>query len=225
MVTYGSECMVMNHILMVIILMIGIGIIGCTDTPPEIPIPTPVVQPVLDERVMVMESLTQFNQTGNLYILILMGTNEIYELNDYMVSDTSRYHVSYVLSRMIGLSLNLYKDGITNWNPPEDSKYYDRLIEIKEAELYRIKHFGELNDMMLLTLPIENDKALEEVRQKFVEWKDDSRNQIPMNLQNEILKELSIEPDEIDFLYAVPDKPLPTLPPMPLDDQSPGTRG
>jgi len=207
---------------MVIILMVGIGIIGCTNTPPEIPTPTPMVQPVLDERVMVMESLTQFNKTSNLYIRILMGTNEIRELND---STGNRYHQSYVVSRMIGLSLNLYRDGITNWNPPEDSGYYDRLIAIKEAELYRIEHFGGLNDMMLLTLPIENDEALEEVRQKFVEWKDDSRNQIPMNLQNEILKELNIKPDEVDFLYAGFEEPLPTLPSMPLDEKSPGTRG
>ena len=151
-----------------------------------------------------------------------MGTNEIRELND---STGNRYHQSYVVSRMIGLSLNLYRDGITNWNPPEDSGYYDRLIAIKEAELYRIEHFGGLNDMMLLTLPIENDEALEEVRQKFVEWKDDSRNQIPMNLQNEILKELNIKPDEVDFLYAGFEEPLPTLPSMPLDEKSPGTRG
>ena len=210
---------------MVIILMVGIGIIGCTNTPPEIPTPTPMVQPVLDERVMVMESLNQFNKTSNLYIRILMSTDEIYGLSDYMVSDTSKYHIAYVASKMIGQSLNLYKDGIDNWNPPEDSGYYDRLIAIKEAELYRIEHFGDLNDMMLLTLPTENDEALETVRQKFIEWKNDSRNQTPMNLQNEILKELNIEPDEVNFLYVIPDQPLPTLPPMPLDSRSPGSRG
>ena len=33
-----------------------------------------------------------------------------------------------------------------------------------------------------------------------------------MELQNDIIKELNINPDDVDFLYIVPDKPVPTLP-------------
>ena len=217
--------MVMNHILMVIILMVSIAITSCTNPPPKIPTSTPVVLPVIDERAMVMESLTRFNKTSNLYVLFLKGTNEIYGLGGISIAEGSKYHIAYVSSRMIGLSLNLYRDGITNWNPPEESKYYDTLMEIKETELYRIEHFGDLNDMMLTALPIGNDEALEAVRLKFKEWRDDSKNQLPMNLQSELLKELEIDPEKVEFMYVVPEKQLPTLPPMPLDNRRPGSRG
>ena len=111
------------------------------------------------------------------------------------------------------MALEVYANAIRNWTIP-DTEYHDRLIEIKEAELYRIEHFSELTELMLMVLPTEDDDAIQAVRDQFLEWRDDARNMEPMNLQNDIIKELNISPDDINFLYIVPDKPLPTLPPQ-----------
>ena len=71
--------MVMTNILMSIMLMVSIVMISCTNQPP--PIPTPMPTPVMvDERLMVMESLTRLNNASNNYIRFLQGTTDIYHL-------------------------------------------------------------------------------------------------------------------------------------------------
>ena len=200
----------MTSILMSIILMIGIVMIGCTNQPPPIPVPpatsTPMV--MVDERLMVMDALIQFNDTNNNFIRFISVNGDIYQLEG-----ESMYHVSYIASKQIMLGLEVYKDAINNWTPPNNS-YHDRLMEIKEAELYRIEHFGGLTELMMMTLPTEDDEEIQVIRDQFLGWRDDARNMEPMNLQNDIIKELNINPDDVNFLYIMPDKPLPTLPPI-----------
>ena len=206
--------MLMTNILMSIMLMISILMIGCTNQPPPIPVPpatsTPMV--IVDERLMVMptvvDSLIRFNNTNNTFIRFLSVNGDIYQLEG-----ESTYHVSYIASKQIMMALEVYANAIRNWTIP-DTEYQDRLIEIKEAELYRIEHFSELTELMLMVLPTEDDDAIQAVRDQFLGWRDDIRNMKPMNLQNDIIKELNISPDDINFLYIVPDKPLPTLPPQ-----------
>ena len=200
--------MLMTSILMSIMVMVSMVMIGCTNQPP--PIPTPIV--IVDERLMVMptvvDSLIRFNNTNNTFIRFLSVNGDIYQLEG-----ESTYHVSYIASKQIMMALEVYANAIRNWTIP-DTEYHDRLIKIKEAELYRIEHFSELTELMLMTLPTEDDDAIQAVRDQFLEWRDDARNMEPMNLQNDIIKELNISPDDINFLYIVPDKPLPTLPPQ-----------
>ena len=200
--------MLMTSILMSIMVMVSMVMIGCTNQPP--PIPTPIV--IVDERLMVMptvvDSLIRFNNTNNTFIRFLSVNGDIYQLEG-----ESTYHVSYIASKQIMMALEVYANAIRNWTIP-DTEYHDRLIEIKEAELYRIEHFSELTELMLMVLPTEDDDAIQAVRDQFLGWRDDIRNMKPMNLQNDIIKELNISPDDINFLYIVPDKPLPTLPPQ-----------
>ena len=206
----------MTSILMSIILMIGIVMIGCTNQPPPIPVPPATSTPMImvDERLMVMDALTKFNTSNNNFVLFLNATNDIYDLGNTMIQAVNVYHVGYVHSTLIVAGLNVYNDAIINWTPPEKSSYYDRLIELKEAELYRIEYFGELNSHMLIALPTENEEAIRVVLEEFNAWREDSLNRKPIELQDVIIKELNINPDDIDFMYIVSDKPLPTLPPI-----------
>ena len=199
---------VMTSILMSIMLMISILMIGCASQPPPIPtlMPTPMV--IVDERLIVMDALIQFNDTNNTFIRFLSVNGDIYQLEG-----ESTYHVSYIASKQIMLGLEVYKDAINNWTIP-NTEYHDRLTEIKTAELYRIEHFSELTELMMMALPTEDDETVQVVRDQFLGWRDDARNMKPMNLQNDIIKELNINPDDVNFLYIVPDKPLPTLPPQ-----------
>ena len=206
----------MTSILMSIMLMIGIVMIGCTNQPPSIPTPpatsTPMV--MVDERLMVMDALTKFNTSNNNFVLFLNATNDIYDLGNTMIQAVNVYHVGYVHSTLIVAGLNIYNNAIINWTPPEKSSYYDRLIELKEAELYRIEYFGELNSHMLIALPTENEEAIRVVLEEFNAWREAPLNRKPIELQDVIIKELNINPYDIDFMYIVLDKPLPPLPPI-----------
>ena len=205
----------MTSILISIILMIGIVMIGCTNQPPSIPTPpatsTPMV--MVDERLMVMDALTRFNTSNNNFILFLNTANGVYDLGN-AIQKVNAYHVGYVHSTLIVKGLNIYNNAIINWTPPEKSSYYDRLIELKEAELYRIEYFGELNSHMLIALPTENEETIRVVLEEFNAWREAPLNRKPIELQDVIIKELNINPDDIDFMYIVLDKPLPTLPPI-----------
>ena len=202
--------MLMTNILMSIMLMIGILMIGCANQPPPIPMPpatsTPMV--MVDERLMVIDALIQFNDTNNNFIRFISVNGDIYQLEGDNI-----YHVSYIASKQTMLGLEVYKDAINNWTIP-NTEYHDRLMEIKTAELYRIEHFGELTELMMMALPTEDDEEIQVIRDQFLGWRDDARNMEPMNLQNDIIKELNINPDDVNFLYIMPDKPLPTLPPI-----------
>jgi len=225
----------MNRILMGIVLICSMVMISCTNQSPPIPTlvlpptatvaaPTPMVAIptiAIAPRAMVMESLTQFNDTNNNFIRFISVNGDIYQLEGENI-----YHVSYIASKQIMMGLEIYKNAINNWTPPNNS-YHDRLMEIKEAELYRIEHFGELTELMMVALPTENDETIQVVRAQFSGWRDDERNIEPMTLQNSILEELNINPNDVNFLYMmteIDDKatPSPSQPPMPLDDKRPG---
>lgn len=212
----------MPTILMAIMLMISILILGCTNQPPPIPTvmsspmvmplsPTPAPSPtmtMLYEKHMVMESLTLFNTTNNNFTRFIQNNASIYNL-----VDENPYYVAFIASKQIEFALPLYRDAIANWTPP-DNRFYDKLMEIKKAELYRIEHFSKLIKMMVLTLPTQNDEVIKAVHNKFSEWKNDERNAKPINLQNDILKELQIHPDNVNFIYIIPEKPIPQIPPL-----------
>lgn len=177
-----------------------------TPTPLSTPILVPTQVVIVNERADVMESLILFNDTNINFIRFMQGNGEIYSL-----VGESKYHVAYIASKQILFGLLVYENAIVNWTPPNNS-YYDKLMEMKEAELYRIHHFREISEMMVDTLPTENDEALEAVRQQFYEWKNDLRNKKPMKLQNEVLIELNINPDDVNFMYIIPVKELDEVP-------------
>jgi len=192
-----------------------------TSTPAPIPTPTMSVSVVstlqkkADERVIITDLLTRYNNAGNHYIQFLQATGEIYGLHGSMLApEESRFHINYVASKLTLYALMVYGDAIRNWSLPEDSIYYDELMEIKEAELYRIQYFGDLTEMMLTALPTENAETVSAVHDQFVLWRDNPLNLKPMTLQYTLLTELGISTEDVNFLYEIPEKPLPTLPPI-----------
>ena len=155
----------MTRILMSIILMISMVIISCANQPPPVMTPEPIPTPVMvDKQVMLMEPLKRFNKTSNNYLMFMRGTNDIYGV---LISDENTYQSNYLNTKIAALSLKVYNDAILNWTPPE-SEYYDALIEIKEAELYRIEHFSNLTDLMLMALMAKDIKAAQSDRKSVV---------------------------------------------------------
>ena len=188
--------MVMNHILMVIILMIGIAITSCTNTPPRIPTPpTPMV--MINDRAIVIDSLTILNAYNSDMIEFMFRSQDVYKFDDHPHME------AYVSSRIILSGLALYKRGIKQWDPPEN-KHLDILLEIKEAELYRIEHFTELSEDMQTALLSNDMQQIEQYRLEFKEWRDHPDNKKSMMLQARLLKQLNIEADEVGFQYDIP---------------------
>jgi len=219
MVTERLWLSTMTIIFIAIMLMSSMVITGCTTQPPPITMPIPSSTPmimVVNERLMVIESLTQFNNASNNVVRLMSNSEDIYQLSG------NRYHIEFIASKQVLSGLRIYKNVVMNWLTPmpHDNEHYDKLMDIKKAELYRIQHFSDLLKMMIDTLPSEDDETLKDIRAKFTTWSDDSRNQRSAELQNDILKELNISPDRVNFLL-VPDISNPLVPPL-LDDTSQG---
>ena len=198
-----------NSILMSIILMISIVITSCTNQPPPLMTPEPIPEPpptvmAIDDRDMVIESLIEFNNLTNSLILFMKTTQDINTLEGH------EYHRTYVASKIIIKGLNIYKEGINNWHPPINT-YQDELIEIKQAELYRIDHFTELSEILMIALLSDDKEAVDNSHDSFLEWRNHSDNRKPADLQNDILEELSIDADSVNFKYIIP-KESPELP-------------
>ena len=186
----------MNHILMVIILMVSIAITSCTNTPPRIPTPpTPMV--MVDDRAIVIDSLTIFNAYNSDMIKFMFRSQDVYKFDDHPHKE------AYVSSRIILSGLALYKRGITQWDPPKN-KHLSTLLKIKEAELYRIEHFTELSEGMQTALLDSNNEQIDSYRLEFKEWRNHPDNKKSMMLQNKLLKQLNINADEVGFQYDVP---------------------
>lgn len=186
----------MNHILMVIILILSIAITSCTNTPPRIPTPpTPMV--MIDDRAIIIDSLTILNAYNSDMIEFMFRSQDVHKFDDHPHME------AYVSSRIILSGLALYKRGIEQWDPPEN-KHLDILLEIKEAELYRIKHFTELSEDMQTALLSNDMQQIEQYRLEFKEWRDHPDNKKSMMLQARLLKQLNIEADEVGFQYDIP---------------------
>lgn len=210
MVTEGL-CLMTNSILMTIIFMISIVITGCTSQPPPLMTPEPIPEPpptmvMVNDKVMVMESLTEFNNLSNSTILFLKTTQDINKL------ESDLYHRTYIASRVIIKGLDIYKEGINNWNPPIN-KYQDELIEIKKAEIYRIDHFTELTHILMAGLISGEEDLIKKANNNFIEWRSHPDNRKPADLQNDILIALEIDADSVNFKYIMP-KEEPKLPPQ-----------
>ena len=200
-----------SNILMSITLMISIIIIGCSNQPPPLMTPEPIPEPpptivMVNDKAMVMESLNEFNNLSNSLILFLKSTQDISTL------ETHVYHRNYVSSIVIIKGLNIYKEGINNWNPPINN-YQDELIEIKQAELYRINHFTELTEILMTALLSADEDLITKANDNFVEWRSHPDNRKSADLQNDILEELDIDADSVNFKYIIP-KEKPKLPPQ-----------
>ena len=186
----------MNHILMVIILMVSIAITSCTNTPPRIPTPpTPMV--MIDDRAIVIDSLTIFNAYNSDMIKFMFRSQDVYKFDDHPHKE------AYVSSRIILSGLALYKRGITQWDPPKN-KHLSTLLKIKEAELYRIEHFTELSEGMQTALLDSDNEQIDSYRLELKEWRNHPDNKKSMMLQNKLLKQLNINADEVGFQYDVP---------------------
>lgn len=199
----------MTNILMTIILMISIVITGCTNQPPPLMTPEPIPTPsptvmVVNDKAMVMESLNEFNNLNNSVVDFLKSTQDISTLEAHV------YHRNYVSSKVIIKGLGIYKEGINNWNPPIN-EYQDELIEIKQAELYRITHFIELSEFLMTALLSGDEDLVAKAHNNFAEWRNHADNRKPADLQNDILDRLAINPDSVNFRYTISEK-LPELP-------------
>ena len=220
--------MLMTSTLMSIMVMISILMVGCNTQPPPIPVPpspTPMPMPsptpmviVVDERLMVIESLTRFNNASNNIMQFINSSEDIYTLGG------NPYHTEFLAARQIILGLRVYNDVVTNWLAilPQDNEYYDKLIEIKKAELYRVQYFSDLLRMMVEVLPTEDDEMIRTVRIKFTVWGINPKNQQAARLQNDILEELNISAESVNFLHVLSKKSIPSIPPLSIDSNQPG---
>ena len=200
-----------NSILISIILMVSIVMTSCTNQPPPLMTPEPIPTPpptvmVVDDKAMVMESLIEFNDLSNKIIDFLQASQNINNLKG------NSYHSTYITSTVIISGLDIYKSGMNNWNPPDNS-YQDELIEIKKAELYRINHFIGLTEFLMSALLSQDKELIAEANNNFNEWRTHSDNIRPANLQNDILEALKINADSVNFLWILP-REEPTLPPQ-----------
>ena len=82
-----------NSMLMSILFMISIVITGCSNQPPPLMTPEPIPEPpptmvMVNDKVMVMESLTEFNNLSNNVVLFLRATQDITNLSGELYPKT-----------------------------------------------------------------------------------------------------------------------------------------
>jgi len=183
-------------------LLVGILLlVGCTNQPPVtlMPTPTPVPTPTriptntpvptksIDERAVLVDTLSVYNK----------GSNAFYE---FLSASTS---IEWLEGSTIG-GLNVYAQTVTLWNPPEGLKTYDALIEMKEAELYRIKAFIELLQILQNTLNTGDVGQINQAYKNLGAWSDSPENNKSLDIQTELLKKFGILSDEVDFNWEKP---------------------
>lgn len=195
-----------------IMILIGIIInINRTDTAPKVMAPmitpTPVVSGVIidwgvqNERLMVVETLIIFNKSSNDLFTFLKRTNQIEDLEGHP------FHKRYIISTLIIDALNLYESSVLLWKPPASLTMYYQLAQMKESELYRISKFKEYLSAIQIALVNEDEPAIQEGFKNLKEWGISTKNKESTQIQQDILRELKIDEEEVNFKYKNPTTP------------------
>ena len=197
-----------NRMIMISILMV---MIGCTSQPPATLMPTPTLMPTLmptptliptktiDERAILIDTLSTFN----------IGSNEFYKFLSASTSiewlEGSKMQTSYIHTLITIGGLNVYKQTVTLWNPPEYLDTYDVLIEMKEAELYRITRFTEQLQILQNNINEGDVDKINKAYENLESWADSPENVKSLDIQTELLKRFRIPTEEVNFIWTKPE--------------------
>jgi hypothetical protein len=197
-----------NSMIMISILMV---MIGCTNQPPATLMPTPTLMPTLmptstlmptktiDERVILIDTLSTYNKGSNTFYEFLSATTSIEWL------EGSTVQKSYIHTLVAIGGLNVYKQTVTLWNPPEDLNTYDELIEMKEAELYRITRFTEQLQILQDNINKGDIDQINKAYENLEVWADSPENVKSLDIQTKLLKRFGIPSEEVDFNWTRPE--------------------
>jgi len=189
---------------MISILMV---MIGCTNQPPATLIPTPTLMPTLmptptliptktiDERAILIDILSVYNKGSNEFYRFLSSTTSIEWL------EGSTVQKSYIHTLVTIGGLNVYKQTVTLWNPPEYLDTYAILIEMKEAELYRITRFTEQLQILQDNINKGDIDQINKAYENLEAWADSPENVKSLDIQAELLKRFGISSDDVDFIW------------------------
>ena len=197
-----------NRMIMISILMV---MIGCTSQPPATLMPTPTLMPTLmptptliptktiDERAVLIDTLSTFNIGSNEFYRFLSASTSIEWL------EGSKMQTSYIHTLITIGGLNVYKQTVTLWNPPEYLDTYDELIEMKEAELYRITRFTEQLQILQNNINEGDVDKINKAYENLESWADSPENVKSLDIQTELLKRFGIPTEEVNFIWTKPE--------------------
>ena len=197
-----------NRMIMISILMV---MIGCTSQPPATLMPTPTLMPTLmptptliptktiDERAILIDTLSTFNIGSNEFYRFLSASTSIEWL------EGSKMQTSYIHTLITIGGLNVYKQTVTLWNPPEYLDTYDVLIEMKEAELYRITRFTEQLQILQDNIHEGDVDQINKAYENLESWADSPENVKSLDIQTELLKRFGIPTEEVNFIWTKPE--------------------
>ena len=197
-----------NRMIMISILMV---MIGCTSQPPATLMPTSTLMPTLmptptliptktiDERAILINTLSTFNIGSNEFYRFLSASTSIEWL------EGSKMQTSYIHTLITIGGLNVYKQTVTLWNPPEYLDTYDVLIEMKEAELYRITRFTEQLQILQNNINEGDVDKINKAYENLESWADSPENVKSLDIQTELLKRFGIPTEEVNFIWTKPE--------------------
>ena len=199
-----------NSMVMVSILMV---MIGCTNQPPATLMPTPTLMPIptlipthtpvptktIDERAVLIDTLSTFNVGSNEFYKFLSASTSIEWL------EGSKMQKSYIHTLVTIGGLNVYKQTITLWYPPEYLDTYDVLIEMKEAELYRVARFTEQLQILQDNINEGDIDKINKAYENLGAWADSPENVKSLDIQSALLKRFNISSEEVDFNWTKPE--------------------
>ena len=199
---------------LVLLILISVVIIGCkvhapmdpvySSLPvPETPTPTSTATVsgvtinwgVHNERLIVIETLTTFNYVSNDFFTFLKFTNQVEQL------DGHPFYKRYIVTTLIINALNIYQHSITMWEPPHSSIVYLQLREMKDAELFRIKKFKTILSKLQQSLVSEDEITIKSSYKELTAWGKSDLNKKSSHIQKDILEELKIDSDEVNFQF------------------------
>jgi len=203
--------MVMGLMLMVMISCSnGYGSITPTNTPilmitpaPTVTIspthtPTPVPMSYDQAQEQVVDALIAFNKIHNDFVL-LMSTAAYFQEMGLIAPEAA---VTIVLP-----ALDVYANALTSWRETEfkDSNWMyvnHSLNNMREAELEKTSLYRVFSQQLRDVYLEGNNDQLRIVLQRMVEFSESDTAKRTALLQYQLLKELSIAPDKVNFRYA-----------------------
>jgi len=195
------------------LLVCTLLLVGCANQPPVTLMPTPTLIPTptiiptntpvptksIDERAVLVDTLSTFN----------IGSNEFYKFLSASTSiewlEGSTVEKSYIHTLITIGGLNVYKQTVTLWNPPEGLSTYDTLIEMKEAELYRITRFTEQLQILQDNINEGDVDQINKAYENLEAWADSPENVKSLDIQTALLKRFGIPTEEVDFIWEKPE--------------------
>jgi len=216
-----STLMVMVMFMMVMGLMVMV-MIGCSNgygsiTPTNTPIlmvptetpaptvtispthaPTPVPLSYDQAQEQIVDALINFNKIHNDF-LMFMASAAYFQEHGLIVPEAS---VELVIP-----ALDVYANALTSWRQTEfkDSNWLNvnhSLNNMREAELEKTSLYKVFSQQLRNVYREGNDDQLRIILQRMVEFSESDTAIRPALLQYQLLKELSISPDEVNFHYA-----------------------